>query len=416
MLRRTSLLFLFLLCWATSLQAQLLLSLRDDIRTLRCEVNGQLHPLPILPLGSGEQMVVSFDQMSHDYHRFYYRVEHCDAQWRPTEGVFDSEVLSANQPEVLIEQYQPSRNTSTLYTHYAFTFPNAEVRPLLSGNYRLSIFDDAAPDAGPVAQVCLAVVDPQVAMAAELTTNTDVDWNRAHQQLSLKVDATRLNARDPANDLQLVVLQNGQWLSASWLGRPTFLHGAVLTWQHQPELIFAAGNEYRSFEWLSTQGTGMRVDHVGWHPPYWHTTLMLDEPRRNYLKVFDRNGTSVVRNVDNHDNDTESEYAYVHFAIATPELPDAEVYVDGAWVNRPFSDEYLATYNPETQAYEAAIFLKQGYYNYRYLVATKAEKRPLTAPLEGDFYQTTNDYTVLVYYQSPTDRHQQLVGVHQLRY
>ena len=71
--------------------------LRDDIRTLRTEIAGTLAPMPVLQLRGGERVEVSFDQMSHEGRRFFYRVQHCDFNWRPTEGLFPNEYIEANQ-------------------------------------------------------------------------------------------------------------------------------------------------------------------------------------------------------------------------------------------------------------------------------------------------------------------------------
>lgn len=76
------------------------------------------------------------------------------------------------------------------------------------------------------------------------------------------------------------------------------------------------------------------------------------------------------------------------------------------------------TYRPERHAYETALLLKQGYYNYIYLTVPRDETAAsdlrrvgLTAPTEGDFYQTRNTYTAYIYGTFPTDRYDRLVGV-----
>ena len=75
-------------------------------------------------------------------------------------------------------------------------------------------------------------------------------------------------------------------------------------------------------------------------------------------------------------------------------------------------------YQPERHAYETALLLKQGYYNYLYLtVPTKPTaqeallRKGLTAPTEGDFYETRNTYTAYIYGTFPADRYDRLVGV-----
>lgn len=402
--------FFFLLMMGLPLAAQQHRLLRDDLQTLRCEVEGELQSFPVVRLRSGERMEVSFDQMSHDYHRFFYRVEHCDMHWQPTEGLFRSEFLESTQDDILIASHTQSRNTNVLYTHYSFSFPSSEARPTISGNYRITIYDDSSDEPEAVAQVVCAVVEPLVGVGGQVSTNTEIDWNEAHQQLSLTLQAQALQARDLRSELQGVVLQNGSWQHRRTLPPPTHINGTTLLWQHSRELIFPAGNEYRSFEILSTQQAGMRVERIAWIEPLWYATLFADEPRRNYLKWDDRNGTSVVRNIDNQDDATESEYVMTDFCLQMPRLLKGEVWLDGRWAVDAPAAPYRLQYDEARQCYALNLLLKQGYYSYRYLVVGAGEEHSSTAPIEGDYFQTNNDYKVLIYHQSPSDRYQRLVG------
>ena len=419
---RTSLLVicLFALCFASTKAASHRI-LREDIRTLRADVAGQIETLPILRLGSTDVVEISFDQLSHDGKMFFYRVEHWDRAFdRPTSGLFTGEFLEANYEDVPIEAYRESRNTSVLYTHYAFQFPGADARPLVSGNYKLKIYDRADPDGNPVAEVCLCVVEPLLNVSGRVLTNTEVDWNDRNQQVELQAQAlSQLPTADLRLALQATVRQNGRSDNQCELLPPTVvLPGRIARWEHTQKLIFPAGNVYRSFEQLNMRVAGSRVENLNWHSPYYHATLFPDEVRRNFILREDRNGTAVIRNTDNRDNATESDYMFVHFVLESDEIPDAEVYVSGRWTTGGLLPEYRMTYRPERRAYETALLLKQGYYNYIYLTVPAQQTKQasfrrtgLTAPTEGDFYETRNTYTAYIYGTFPSDRYDRLVGV-----
>ena len=419
---RTSLLVicLFALCFASTKAASHRI-LREDIRTLRTDVAGQIETLPIVRLGSTDVVEISFDQLSHDGKMFFYRVEHWDRAFeRPTSGLFTGEFLEANYEDVPIEAYRESRNTSVLYTHYAFQFPGADARPLVSGNYKLKIYDRADPDGNPVAEVCLCVVEPLLNVSGRVLTNTEVDWNDRNQQVELQAQAlSHLPTADLRVALQATVRQNGRSDNQCELLPPTVvLPGRIARWEHTQQLIFPAGNVYRSFEQLNMRVAGSRVEKLNWHSPYYHATLLPDEIRRNFILREDRNGTAVIRNTDNRDNATESDYLFVHFALESEEIPDAEVYVSGRWTTGGLLPEYRMTYHPERRAYETALLLKQGYYNYLYLTVPAQQTKQasfrcqgLTAPTEGDFYETRNTYTAYIYGTFPADRYDRLVGV-----
>ena len=78
-----------------------------NIKSLQVITNNDFEALPIIQLGSNDQMAISFDELSHNYRRFTYRVEPCNPDWTPTEGLFDADWLEGinDQP---IEQYKVS--------------------------------------------------------------------------------------------------------------------------------------------------------------------------------------------------------------------------------------------------------------------------------------------------------------------
>lgn len=391
------------------------------ILTLRAEMDGRLESVPVIPLGVMGTMEVSFDEMSHDYHRYLYRIQHCDARWRPTEDMFYSEYAEFTQEEVPIEDYVESRNVTTHYTHYSFPFPNADMQPLVSGNYVMTILCDEGSEPVAVAELCFSVVEQLVGITAAVTPNTEIDINDRHQQVTMTLDCTAVRARDLREEILTVVMQNDRLDNAVVGAVPSYVNGEKLIWDHQRELVFPAGNEYRKYEILSARYPGLHTESIRYHEPFLHATLMTDEKRRNYLAAEDQNGINVIRNTDNMDDLTETEYMLTHFTLSAAEpLEDADVYVSGKWTTGGIVPEWQMHYDGEQQAYVGTFVLKQGYYNYQYLVVPHVQKRggkasgsPVghTALFEGDFFQTSNDYRILVYHHQPGARYDRLVGM-----
>jgi hypothetical protein len=188
--------------------------------------------------------------------------------------------------------------------------------------------------------------------------------------------------------------------------------GTRLLWQHSRDLIFPAGNEFRRFEQFSVRYPGLKVDRVGYEAPNYYTTLMSDRVRRNYLYQEDQNGLWVVRSEYGGDADTGADYMWTRFTLESPLLEGMDVYIDGIWTGHQLADEYRMTYNQSEGCYEAVVLLKQGYYSYQYIaVPTRAyaKRFSLTAPVEGDFYQTENRYDVFVYLRERGARYDRLV-------
>ena len=386
--------------------------LASHIHTFRMAVDGDAERFPVIALNGNERLDISFDDMTHEYRRYTYRLEHVGYDGQISDELFDSDYLYSTADEGIIEDYTPSQNTSVQYTHYSFCIPNAQMKPKLSGNYKLTIStEDDNDETVPVAVAFFGVVDTQVGLLPTCSTNTEVDWNEAHQQVSLRMDCSRLTLRDAESEVKLLVMQNRRPDTAVRWPAPTAQNGTTLIWEHDRRLIFKAGNEYRKMEILSTRYPGMHGDHVAWFDPLYHYTLLTDEPRKHYLYDEDRNGLGLVRCEDCTDADTEADYVVTHFALQMLPRLGREVYVSGRWTESVQKEECRMHYNELTGCYEADILLKLGYYNYMYLCYEEGTGSTWqTATAEGDFYQTENEYEILAYYRPTGSRYWQLVG------
>lgn len=393
-------------------QAQRTVIYDDKVKTVQLRVNDNTtNRLPVLRLNSSDILQVSFDELSHDYHRYTYKIEHLDADFQTEDGLFESDYMEATADEGLIEDYTQSMNTSVIYTHYTLTLPNAYMRPLLSGNYALTVYSDDEGEPHPVLKTFFYIAEETVSVATTGTTNTDIDRNKRHQQQSISLNRQNLVLRDPAREIKVIVLQNNRWDNAVVAPPPTGQSSNTLTWDYCKALIFEAGNEYRKFEIQSTRYPGLHIDKVGYYDPFYHITLMPDEPRKNYLYDEDQNGGFVALANSGTDADVEADYVWVHFSLAMPELPaeGSRLFVNGTWTYDDLLPQYEMAYNPQSLCYEAALLLKQGYYSYQYLTMD-AEGKTSVEPTEGSYYQTENNYTFLVYYRQTGSRYDRLVG------
>lgn len=384
----------------------------SNLRTLQMKVDDKVEAFPVLKLNGGETLQVSFDDLTHEYRRYTYRISHTDYEGNTTDGVFESEYVQSVAGDVIIDNYEQSENTTVLYTHYSFTLPNVQMRPLLSGNYCITIStDNDEGEVVPVLRTYFAVVDTKVGIYPTCTTNTEVDWNGSHQQLSLRIDANNLTLRDAENELKVVVMQNRRLDNAIIAPPPTAQNGNELRWEHSRNLIFAAGNEYRKMEIISTRYPGMHGEGVRWIDPYYHYTIMTDYDRKNYLYDEDRNGLYLTRYDSGGDADIEADYVMAHFALQVPPIDNAQIYISGQWTGGLLNPQFAMHYDDTADAYVADVLLKCGYYNYMYLTAfNSSPQRGLTLPIEGDFFQTENEYDILVYYRPSGSRYWQLVG------
>ena len=367
-------------------------------------VAGDWERPPVIDMTTNETIEFSFDEMSHQYHRYTYYLQHCDAQWEPSD-ILESDYLDGfnDQP---IDDWQNSLNTTFDYTHYRLVIPNNEVRLKISGNYRVSIREDGRE----VAFFKFCMTEGKTLLSAKISGNTDIDTHDSHQQMDLTVNYGSLTVRDPAKELYTVVMQNRRTDNAVFNPTPTYDAGNRLTYEHCRQLIFTAGNEFRRFEVVNMYEYHMNVDLISFHDPFYHATLSQDTRHHAYKYDYDHNGRYLIRYNQASDSDTEADYLFVHFNLASDRLTGGRLYVYGHFTGGNLTSKYEMEYNEREKAYQSTVLLKQGAYDYQYLWVPDGESAGQTKPTEGDWYETKNEYLILLYYRQRGSRYDRLVS------
>ena len=380
----------------------------------------QVHPVgadmlpPVVALGSGRAIEVNFDIIGDDRLYLRYSLTHCDAEWQPDALVSTEYLDSFNDAEV--EEWSFSGATTVPYVHYRIVIPNGDMAPRLSGNYLLRVYEDGKPDE-TLLQARFMLDENAIGIGAKVSGVTDIDYMQAHQQLDIDIDGgDMLSMEDINNRLIVKVRQNSREDDVRTLVRPQYVDGrgsnggVCAHYTHMSPLIFSAGNEYRRFETVSTDHPNMGVAEVVYADPYYHFRLADDVPRHQYAYDRTQKGRYRVREVNSAAPATDADYAVVHFNLAMPQIPGADIYIDGDLANRRMDSSSRMHYDAESGTYRHAMLLKQGSYNYQYLVVPRGGYTGQTLPVEGDFATTSDEYRIDVYYRVPGARYDRLIG------
>jgi hypothetical protein len=293
--------------------------------------------------------------------------------------------------------------------------PNEKVNLKVSGNYVVQIL--SGNNSQPVINACFSVIETQTEIQMQVSPVTDKGANTRYQAVSFEVSYGN-DIRSPLQDLKVYVFQNNRIDNAAALVKPLNLQNKKAVYDHSPALIFEAGNEYRAFEMTTTRYAGMRIETVEFFAPYYHTTLQPDILRSNraYLFTEDINGRTFIRNNEAEDSDIEADYQFVHFYIPceTP-LPE-NVYILSEAFNNNIDARSQMEYSTADKGYIKSVLLKEGYYNYLY-VNRKNNSLPASASsVEGNYYQTENEYRVMVYARPTGWRYDKLIGVQTVQF
>lgn len=386
----------------------------DRIRTLQVQKDGDWEELPVLHLNQDDFIRISFDEMSHRYHRLTYSISHHMADWSESD-LLESDYMEGfnDQP---IEDFENSINTTFQYTHYTLDIPNENVSLLVSGNYMVTIRDDE--DGTELARVCFSVCEDAVSIGTSISGITDIDTNDKHQQLNIRLNYSGLSVIDPEREIKVQVMQNRHPATMVSALKPTHVTQSGMEFTHNAKLIFPGGNEYRRFEIINMYDYSQNVDKIDFFDPYFHAILLEDSPRREYRYDQDHNGRFFIRYNRADDSNIEADYLLVHFSLRAPEYHDGALYLDGDFTYGSLSDEYQMEYNDRTGCYEKTLPLKMGAYDYRYLFVPETSLKGRanhasgfeTSRTEGDSYETANEYEILVWLREPGSRYDRLVG------
>jgi len=380
-----------------------------NFKTLQVTVEGnELFP-PVINLDGSTKINISFDELSTDMRYLRYSLTHCNADWQPSQ-LIDSEYIDGfNYANV--EDYSFSSGTFANYVHYNIGVPNENMKFTKSGNYLLSVYPEDNPD-NILLQARFSVSENQVKVYPDITSRTDIDYNDKNQQVSFSIATQDYPIRDLYNDLQVVVSQNSRSDNEVEVTRPLLVENKKATFEHNKSLIFPAGNEYRRFEVVATNYAGMGVEAIEHHNPYYHIILAQSEPRVGSPYSYDKtqNGRFKIRQSSALDSETNADYVIVHFTLDMPQQVGGDIYVDGDFTYNIFNNTNKLAFNPATGKYEISMFLKMGSYNYQYLWVPTGAARGETSKIEGDKYQTVNEYLIKVYHRPIGERYDRLIG------
>ena len=83
---------------------------REEIKTVQLYREGFELSSPVLELGSGDRLILSFDDMSDQVKNYYYTVLHCDPEWNES-NLMQTDYIDGFG-ENPIEDYARSFNTT----------------------------------------------------------------------------------------------------------------------------------------------------------------------------------------------------------------------------------------------------------------------------------------------------------------
>ena len=383
---------------------------KESIHSVRFFREGWEFSMPVLELASDQHLLLRFDDLSGDFKSYSYTITLCDFNWIPS-NLMQAEYLQGfNQNP--INDYRKSINTTIPYTNYSLAIPNENTKIRLSGNYLLTVFEDGNEN-NPVLTRKFYILEPSTKISGLVKNATYDSYRGPNQEIDFSIGYPGMSIQDPRTEIKVAVLQNSRDDNAVTGLKPSFVRDNQLVYDYSKENVFSGGNEFRNFDLKNLQTNGLEVENIEFVAPLYHANLQLDVPRngKNYLSEDDLNGKYLVKNDRASDAELESDYVMVHFSLQPGQaLAEGAVYIFGELSDWKCMPANKMTYNADLKAYEGAMLLKQGFYDYQYVFVPKNSGNIDNVLFEGSHVETENDYLIFVYYHGFTSRYDRLIG------
>ncbi len=382
-----------------------------NIRTVQLYPTGDQLGFPLVNLNSNDQLELHFDDLDGDVKYYYYTIQHCNYDWTPS-NLSEFDYLKGFT-QMRISTYRNSSLAYTRYTHYQAMLPDRSLLPTKSGNYLVKVFLDG-DQKKLVLTRRMMVVENKSSIKAQIVQPYNAQYFRTHQKVQFNVNINGLDAFNANQQVKVVILQNGRWDNAITNLPPTFIRGNGLEYNLEERMVFQGGKEWR---WLDIRYFHLQSDRVlraeyGKQETSIYLKPDVERSGQRYVYYRDRNGKYTIENTININPFWQGDYAMVHFSFLPADhvaYLGKDLYISGALTDYKLNEQTRMTFNAEKGVYEGQLFLKEGYYDYGYQLVDRTDGT--RNELDGNYYETENDYTILIYYKSFLDRSDQLIGV-----
>ncbi|GAB3491502.1 hypothetical protein GCM10027341_04560 [Spirosoma knui] len=364
---------------------------------------------PVVSLDEQVPLQLEFDDLTANYRSFRARLLHCNADWQ--RSVLNDIEFTYEYNDNPITDYQVSINTKIPYYHYRFTLPRVK----LPGNYLLIVYDERNRN-NIILTRRFMTYQNRVTVGAAVRFSTDPSRQFSDQQIDMTLDYRGYQVISPQDDFRVVIRQNYRDDREIRGLRPTNVRAFDQVLEYRLVDLsntMPGGNEFRFFDTRTVLSRANYIERIERPADRNIAYVQVDQPRSRgaYIQSDDFNGQYVIDHRETGNGATNGDYIETIFTLRTAEVPGATVYVNGAFNLWRLDDRNRMTFDPALGAYQASILLKQGIYNYDYILQSTSQPQKVDENyVEGSYSSTENDYEVFVYHRPPAARADQLVA------
>ncbi|MCF8417999.1 MAG: DUF5103 domain-containing protein [Melioribacteraceae bacterium] len=367
-----------------------------EIKSLQIYSGGDQIGFPLIEQRGGRQnnITIQFDVASSSMPNLSIVFRFCDQDWKPYSNYF-LENPGYNTDNSLWLETLPTSVVKAKY-HFKGSYPNENVNFPFSGKWKFYITDNS--DTSIVyATGKFFVVRQSVPLDAALSRfriNEILDIpNSANRSFNLSVEFNLPPGLFPNYVKNVEVVENRKLSSPIIINREKYGDVRFYEWNGSDQFKFFArdllpGNEYRTTDLM---------DINRFYGPNVNAQLDELETSRFYKLGYDDLGGS--SKLLKYKNDYAN-YLNVQFSLRPPE-EDRRIFLTGSFNDWKVLPEFEM--KNDDGIYRSNVLLKRGIYDYAYVAAEYYDGVIVDEDwlwLEGNFWETENDYYIFLYYES----------------
>ncbi len=336
-------------------------------------------------------LLLEFDDLQDNRSNYYVKLIHCNFDWTQSQ-LTDLDYLE-NFNEFPFTDYNASANTQVHYIHYRFQVPPVKI----PGNYLLIVYRDDIKNL--MFSRRMMVFDTQISFTKDDQFIGAGTINTTLQPFNFVVDYKDVEIMNPTVSVHVNIRQNQRWDNVKMDVPSSFVRDDQnqLEYKSMDEARqFKGGSEFRYADFRSLNYPGVNTGRLIKTTKPYELFIQVDKPKGDdpYSQTKDNDGGYIIDNTDTGEPAINGNYLYVDFGLKTNAPYNGDVYVIGKFNDYQRSAENRMTYDSTDGMYKSQQFLKQGWYDYQYVIDAKK-----TSPyaIEGSHYETENTYEVAIY-------------------
>ena len=390
------------------------LDYKEQVKTVLLYADGEQTREPLIPLDhAARRLTLVFDLLGDEAPVLNYTFIHCTNDWYPTETQRINYATGFDYGR--IDDIDYSMNTLVDYAHYRLTFPEEEMMPTVAGNYLLIVYGDDLAEEHIFFTRRFMVLNEKASIEASVPRYCDdLNLSDSHHQINVKVTVPSIMTGNVQMFSNMTIRQNGRWDNAVVGLKPSFVYPDYISYEHLPQTVFEAGNQYRRVNFSNFYFQSENINRIYQTDDYYVVDFAICEPRarKPYITYEDLFGEKYVYIAnDGRDTDTEADYAWLNLFLRWPApLTNEDFYVMGAINDWNFDERNLMKYDYQHGGYLCQLLLKQGYYNFMFVTADRDTGEISTELTAGNHWDTLNTYRLYFYYYNANKGCDELIG------